>query len=36
LYAAADFDFLPYFEIIKPTLEEGLNYKGLTWGPETP
>jgi hypothetical protein len=36
LYAAADFDLLPYFEIIKPTLEEGLNYKGLTWGPETP
>jgi hypothetical protein len=31
LYAPADFDLSPYFEIIKPTLEEGFNYKGLTW-----
>lgn len=31
LYASADFDLSPYFEIVKPTLEEGFNYKGLTW-----
>jgi hypothetical protein len=31
LYAPADFDISPYFEIVKPTLEEGFNYKGLTW-----
>jgi hypothetical protein len=31
LYAPADFDLSPYFKIIKPTLEEGFNYKGLTW-----
>ncbi len=26
-----DFDLSPYFEIVKPTLEEGFDYKGLTW-----
>jgi hypothetical protein len=31
LYAPADFDLSPYFEIVKPTLKEGFNYKGLTW-----
>jgi hypothetical protein len=31
LYAPADFDLSPYFEIVKPTLHEGFNYKGLTW-----
>mgnify|MGYP001202684181 CR=1 FL=1 len=31
LYTPADFDLSPYFEIVKPTLEEGFNYKGLTW-----
>lgn len=31
LYAPADFDLSPYFKIIKPTLEDGFNYKGLTW-----
>jgi hypothetical protein len=35
LYAPADFDLSPYFEIVKPTLAAGFNYKGLTWGPET-
>ena len=34
LYTPADFDLSPYFEIIKPTLEEGFNYKGLTWARE--
>jgi hypothetical protein len=31
LYAPADFDLSPYFKIVKPTVEEGFNYKGLTW-----
>jgi hypothetical protein len=31
LYAPADFDISPYFEIVKPTIAEGFNYKGLTW-----
>jgi len=35
LYAPADFDLSPYFAIVKPTLEEGFNYKGLTWARET-
>jgi hypothetical protein len=34
LYAPSDFDLSPYFRIVKPTLEEGFNYKGLTWAPE--
>jgi hypothetical protein len=35
LYAPGDFDLSPYFEIVKPTLEEGFNYKGLTWARDT-
>ena len=31
LFAPCDFDLSPFFQIIKPTLEEGFNYKGLTW-----
>jgi hypothetical protein len=31
LYAPVDFDLSPYFRIVKPTIEEGFNYKGLTW-----
>jgi hypothetical protein len=34
LYTPADFDLSPYFAIVKPTLEEGFNYKGLTWARE--
>jgi hypothetical protein len=33
LYAPADFDLSPYFEIVKPMLAEGFNYKGLKWAP---
>lgn len=36
LYAPADFDLSPYFAIVKPTLEQGFNYKGLTWARDTP
>jgi len=31
LYTPADFDLSPYFAIVKPTIEEGFNYKGLRW-----
>lgn len=34
LYAPADFDLSPYFEIVKPTIAEGFNYKGLKWASE--
>ncbi|HEY7549853.1 MAG TPA: lipo-like protein [Hyphomicrobiaceae bacterium] len=34
LYAPADFDLSPYFEIVKPTLADGFNYKGLRWALE--
>ncbi|MEQ1614729.1 MAG: lipo-like protein [Hyphomicrobiaceae bacterium] len=34
LYAPADFDLSPYFRIVKPTIEEGFNYKGVTWAEE--
>ena len=34
LYTPSDFDLSPYFEIVKPTLDEGFNYKGLTWARE--
>jgi Permuted papain-like amidase enzyme, YaeF/YiiX, C92 family len=36
LYAPADFDLSPYFQIVKPTLDQGFNYKGLTWAPDAP
>jgi hypothetical protein len=31
LYAPRDFDISPYFEIVKPTLMEGFNYKCVDW-----
>jgi len=36
LYAPADFDLSPYFEIVKPTIAEGFNYKGLSWAQDDP
>jgi len=33
LYTPRDFDLSPYFEIIKPTLEYGFDYKRLEWAP---
>ena len=33
LFAPRDFDLSPYFQIIKPTLEYGFDYKRLEWGP---
>lgn len=32
LYMPRDFDISPYFQVVKPTIELGFNYKGLTWG----
>jgi hypothetical protein len=31
LYAPRDFDISPYFKIVKPTLEEGFDYKCMHW-----
>ncbi len=36
LFTPRDFDLSPYFAIIKPTIEEGFDYRALTWAePET-
>ena len=34
LYTPRDFDLSPFFEVVKPTLVEGFNYKGVSWGDE--
>ena len=31
LFTPRDFDLSPYFEIVKPTLEAGFDYKSLEW-----
>jgi Permuted papain-like amidase enzyme, YaeF/YiiX, C92 family len=31
LYMPRDFDISPYFQVVKPAIENGFNYKGLTW-----
>jgi hypothetical protein len=31
LYAPRDFDISPYFLVVKPTLEQGFDYKKLSW-----
>jgi len=31
LYAPRDFDISPFFQVIKPTIETGFNYKQLHW-----
>lgn len=31
LYAPRDFDISPYFEIVKPILESGFNYRDQSW-----
>ena len=33
LYTPRDFDLSPYFEIVKPTLKYGFDYKRLEWAP---
>ncbi len=32
LYAPRDFDVSPYFQLIKPTLESGFDFRKLVWG----
>lgn len=36
LYAPRDFDVSPYFQVIKPTIENGFRYKSLRWGEPAP
>jgi len=31
LYAPRDFDISPYFEVVKPTLVKGFDYKAVAW-----
>lgn len=31
LYAPRDFDISPYFEVVKPTLQAGFDYKKMLW-----
>lgn len=35
LYAPRDFDVSPYFEIVKPTLEGGFEYRAIRWKNQT-
>jgi Permuted papain-like amidase enzyme, YaeF/YiiX, C92 family len=32
LFTPRDFDVSPYFEIVKPTIERGFDYRKLDWG----
>ncbi len=36
LYAPRDFDISPYFQIVKPTLERGFDYRRLNWSDAVP
>ena len=31
LYCPRDFDISPYFNVVKPTIRQGFNYKALQW-----
>ncbi|MCG7755959.1 MAG: lipo-like protein, partial [Nitrosomonas sp.] len=31
LYTPRDFDISPYFDIIKPVIENGFDYRSLAW-----
>jgi hypothetical protein len=31
LFAPRDFDISPYFEVVKPTIESGFDYKSVVW-----
>lgn len=31
LFVPRDFDISPYFQVIKPTIEDGFNYRDLSW-----
>lgn len=34
LFAPRDFDLSPYFEIVKPTIQNGFDYKKFNWSGE--
>ena len=36
LYAPRDFDISPYFEVVKPTLVRGFDYKAMAWADDLP
>ena len=36
LFAPRDFDVSPYFQVVKPTIEYGFDYKALQWAGPTP
>jgi hypothetical protein len=31
LYAPRDFDISPYFEVVKPTIAKGFDYRVMAW-----
>ena len=31
LFAPRDFDISPYFEVVKPTVVRGFDYKAMSW-----
>ena len=31
LYAPRDFDISPYFALVKPTIEQGFDYRRMAW-----
>jgi hypothetical protein len=35
LYCPRDFDISPYFNVVKPTIRQGFNYKALQWADMT-
>jgi len=36
LYAPRDFDISPYFEVVKPTLRTGFDYRYVHWSQPAP
>ena len=36
LFTPRDFDVSPYFAVIKPTIEQGFDYRKLVWTEESP
>ena len=36
LYAPRDFDISPYFEVVKPTIVRGFDYRSLAWSHDLP
>lgn len=35
LFAPRDFDISPYFAVVKPTLDDGFDFRHMTWSEET-